>query len=108
MLLVAGIISSFAAAGSVMFGVYQYRQTVQMSTYRTYADKYNSLLKVDDYDKWLAALSGKDEYWAELTPTMIAYLNLVWEEVYLTQSGIISKKLWRIWRPEVIRTIDTG
>lgn len=101
------IIGSIVAVGGFLFGVYQYHRTVQLSTFRLYADKYNSIITTDIYDKWSKALCGDKEHWTELTPTMIAYLNLTWEQVYLMRNGVISKTLWRIWQPEVIRTINT-
>ena len=35
---------------------------------------------------------------------MIAYLNLVWEQVYLNDQNLISKNLWKIWR-ELISSV---
>lgn len=56
--------------------------------------------------KWSKALCGGKENLKELTPTMIAYLNLILE-VYLVQHRVISKVLWRIWEPELRTTINT-
>jgi hypothetical protein len=100
------IISSIVGVVEFLFAVYQYRRNVQLSTFRLYADKYNSILTPDIYDKWSKALCGDKENWKELTPTMIAYLNLVWEEVYLVRNGIISRVLWRIWKQELRTTIN--
>ena len=38
---------------------------------------------------------------------MTAYLNLIWEEAYLAENGIISKTLWKIWQQEVVEVINT-
>jgi hypothetical protein len=87
------MISSILAVVGFLFAVYQYRrnaQLAQLATFRLYADKYNSILIPDIYDKWYKALGGDTENWKELTPTMIAYLNLIWEEAYLVQTGVIS------------------
>ena len=102
------VITTMIAVGGFLAGIYQYRRTVQLNTFRLYADKYNSIITPAILDKWTKALGGEDENWAELTPTMIAYLNLIWEEYYLSRNGIISKSLWRIWRPTVNRIINTG
>jgi len=104
---IVAVITGIAAVGGFLFGVYQYRRNVQLSTFRVYADKYNSILTPDIYDKWYNALCGDEENWTELTPTMIAYLNLIWEESYLVRNGVISKLLWRIWEPEARATINT-
>jgi hypothetical protein len=101
------IITSMVAVVGFLFGVYQYRRNLQLSAFRVYADKYNSILTPDIYAKWSNALRGDKENWKELAPTMIAYLNLVWEEMYLVQNGVISKVLWRIWEPEIREIINT-
>ena len=71
------IITSIVAVVGFLFGVYQYRRNLQLSAFRVYADKYNSILTPDIYEKWSEALRGDKENWKELTPTMIAYLNCV-------------------------------
>jgi hypothetical protein len=53
------------------------------------------------------ALCGDEENWKELTPTMIKYLHLIWEEVYLVRNGVISNTLWRIWEQELRTNINT-
>ena len=45
--------------------------------------------------------------WAELTPTMIKYLNLICEEFYLYDSGIMPPYLWRFWSPDLKSTLAT-
>jgi hypothetical protein len=103
------IISSIVAVVGFLFGVYQYRRNLQLSAFRVYADKYNSILTPDIYEKWSNALrpDGDKENRKELAPTMLAYLNLVWEEMYLVRNGVISKVLWRIWEPEIREIVNT-
>jgi hypothetical protein len=50
-------------------------------------NKYNAIFPPDVYGKWVRALNGDRELWVELNPTMIQYLNLVWEESYLSLDG---------------------
>ena len=38
---------------------------------------------------------------------MIKYLNLIWEEFYLYDSGIMPRYLWRLWLPEIKSTLAT-
>jgi hypothetical protein len=38
---------------------------------------------------------------------MIAYLNLIWEEMYLVENGVISKVLWGIWKQDIREIINT-
>jgi len=101
--LVTAIVGSIVTVGTLANAVWQYRRKVHLEIFRTYADKYNKILSPDVYEKWVGALRGEQHLWAELNPTMIQYLNLVWEEAYLSQSGAIPIQLWRIWLPETGR-----
>jgi hypothetical protein len=60
-----------------MNGVFQYRRTVHMEIFRTYAHKYNSIVVPSHYEKWQKALAGNKQLWEEMTPVMVQYLNLV-------------------------------
>jgi hypothetical protein len=102
------VISCIVGVGGFVFGLYQYRRKLQLDAFRVYADKYNSILTPAIYEKWSRALCGDEEKWEELTPTMIAYLNLIWEEAYLVRYRVISKTLWRIWEKEIRKNINTA
>lgn len=92
---ITAVLGTFISVTSVVVGIYLYRRTVYMNIFRTYADKYNSIIIPEIYDKWKAALNS-NKHWDELTPHMIQYLNLVWEEYYLFRTGVIPKRLWRL------------
>src|ERR1700736_6168784 len=94
-------------ATSLAIAVYLYRRTVHRDIFRVYADKYDSILQPEIYPLWREALSGDDKHWERLTPVMIAYLNLVWEECHLVTDGVIPNRLWDLWRPEVQRVLST-
>jgi hypothetical protein len=104
---VTTIVASMVAVGTLVNAVWQYRRKVHLEIFRTYADKYNAILPPDVYEKWVCALQGDRELWEELKPTMIRYLNLIWEESYLSQDGAIPKRLWRIWLPEIRQVLST-
>jgi hypothetical protein len=87
--------------------VWQYRRKVHLEIFRTYADRYNAVITSDIYGKWLAALKGNQDYWIDLTPTMINYLNLIWEEFFLLRDGVIHRRLWRLWLPEIRRVLSS-
>ena len=93
------------AATSIAIAVYQYRRTVHRDIFRVYADKYDSILQPEIYPLWQEALAGDDKHWERLTPVMIAYLNLIWEECYLVSDGVIPQKLWELWRPELQKVL---
>jgi hypothetical protein len=101
------IIGSIIAVGTLANAVWQYRRKVHLEIFRTYADKYNAILPPEIYEKWVRALKGDRELWAELNPTLIRYLNLIWEESYLAQDGAIPRRLWRIWLPEITEVLSS-
>lgn len=101
------IVSATIAVAAFLVGIFQYRRSVHIDIFRKYADKYNSIITSDKYDKWQSALAGKKDDWAELTPIMIQYLNLIWEEFFLLQTGIMPRGLWRLWLPEIERVLAT-
>lgn len=95
------IIGTAVGVGSLASAVWQYRRTVHRDIFRVYADKYNTVLRPEIYGEWQTALRGDSTKWEMLTPTMIAYLNLVWEEYYLADDHVIPFSLWKIWLPEI-------
>jgi hypothetical protein len=99
--LLTAMVGSVVAVGTLANAVWQYRRKVHLEIFRTYADKYNAILPPHVYGKWVRALNGDRELWEELNPTMIQYLNLVWEESYMSLDGAIPGRLWRIWLPEI-------
>ena len=99
------ILGVAVAAASIALAAYQYRRTVHRDIFRVYADKYNSILDPEIYPQWQKALTGDETHWERLTPVMIAYLNLIWEECYLANDGVIPKRLWELWRPEIQRVL---
>ena len=71
------ILSMLGASIAFIFGVFQYYKTIQLQNFRFYADKYNSILPPEKYEIWVQAVEYEDRSkWDELTPQMIAYLNL--------------------------------
>jgi hypothetical protein len=92
-------------AASIATAVYQYRRTVHRDIFRVYADKYDSILQPEIYPLWQKALAGDDTHWERLTPVMIAYLNLIWEECYLVGDRVIPSRLWELWRPEIQKVL---
>jgi hypothetical protein len=104
---IATIITTIIALAAFVAGICQYRRSVNIKIFRTYADKYNEIITAEKYDKWQAALAGEKDDWAELTPTMIEYLNLIWEEFFLHKIGIMPWNLWRLWLPEIKSVLAT-
>src|SRR5205085_9511208 len=99
------ILGVAVGATSIGIAVYQYRRTVHRDIFRVYADKYNSILRPEIYPAWQKALAGDQTHWERLTPVMIAYLNLIWEECYLFDDSVIPTRLWQLWRPEIQKVL---
>ncbi len=104
---ITAIIGTIISVVTFMVGVFQYRRTVHMNIFRTYADKYNSIVTAGIYDKWQSALNGAEDHWEELTPCMVQYLNVIWEEFFLFRSHVIPRYLWQLWLPEIKRVLST-
>ena len=101
---VTTIVGCIVATVSLVNAVLEYQRKVHLEIFRTYSERYNAILPPDIYEKWIHALR---ELWTELNPTLIRYLNLVWEESYLAQEGAIPKRLWRIWCPEITDVLSS-
>jgi len=101
------IVGSVVAVATFVNAVWQYRRKVHLEIFRTYADRYNAILTPDIYEKWICALKGHRDNWNELNPTMIRYLNLIWEECYLSRDGVIPGRLWQLWLPEIRRVLSS-
>ncbi len=99
------VIGSTVAVATLANGVRQYRRKVHLEIFHIYADRYNAIVTPEIYPMWQGALSGDQDHWSEMTPTMIKYLNLVWEEFYLSRDGVIPRRLWRLWSPEIHRVL---
>jgi len=99
------VLAVAVSAASIAIAVYQYRRTVHRDIFRVYADKYDAILQPEIYPQWQKALAGDNTHWERLTPVMIAYLNLIWEECYLAGDRVIPKQLWELWRPEIQRVL---
>ena len=104
---VTTIVATIIAVASFASGVSQYRRKIHLEIFRAYADRYNSIVSPDLYERWQLALNGEREHWPELTETMVKYLNLTWEEFYLSRDGLIPRKLWKLWLPEIQRVLNS-
>ena len=99
------LIGSAVAVASLVNGVWQYRRKIHLEIFRTSADRDNAIVTPDVYQQWQDALNGDQKHWSELTPTMIKYLNLVWEEFFLSRGKLIPRGLWRLWLPEIRKVL---
>lgn len=98
---ITAVVGTLVSVLALVFGVYQYRRTVHMNIFRTYADKYNKIIPPEKYEQWQAAIHGKQDHWKDMEMQMVEYLNLIWEEFYLSKTGVIPRPLWKLWIPEI-------
>lgn len=96
------------------WGVWQYFHGKALDVFDRYCEKYNSIVTPDIIENWNKALSRwplpidspADRVTAQrLEQAMVAYLNLVWEEFYLHDEGLIRRGAWKAWRSGIDQTI---
>ncbi|HKV05387.1 MAG TPA: hypothetical protein VJO53_09815 [Candidatus Acidoferrales bacterium] len=104
---VATLAGTAIGLGTLATGVWQYRRKVHLEIFRVYADKYNAILTPEIYEIWLDAIRGERTHWGNLTPAMIMYLNLIWEELFLARDGAIPRRLWGVWLPEIKKVLSS-
>ena len=89
---------------------YTYINGKRLEIFQSYIEKHNKIVPSHDLKWWLSALKGEalpSEKIEEFEIKMVEYLNLVWEEYHLVSQKLISKKLWKVWKPNIIEVIET-
>lgn len=93
------------------WGVWQYYHSQSLDVFHRYCDRYNKIVTPEVMEDWCNALQdwppNDAEKRKQLELTMLAYLNLVWEEFYLRQKRMIPVKLWDAWRSGIDETIQS-
>jgi hypothetical protein len=98
---IIGVAGTFAGLAK---GLWEFRRKTDLEIFRVYTEKYNNIIKPENYRKWQSALDSnsvenlKDE---EMEIVMIKFLNLAWEEVYLHKTGVLRCNIWKVWYPEL-------
>jgi len=92
------------------WGVWQYFHGKALDVFDRYCEKYNSIVTPELLPEWDAALKSwsdnqLNEMNRHLEYAMVAYLNLVWEEFYLHDEGLIRRGAWKAWRSGIDQTI---
>lgn len=108
---IANIIATLAVAGTffgLAKGLWEFRRKTDLEMFRAYTEKYNKIIIPEIHDKWNKACKSHDpEDWKGLDHVAIAFLNLVWEEIYLHKTGVIRRNIWQIWLPEIKTVLQT-
>jgi hypothetical protein len=80
----------------------------QIDMYHLYIGKYNAIIDRDLLRSWIRALNNEeipDDIREQLEIRMVEYINLACEEYYLMIQNPISKKIWNIWKSQIVGTI---
>ena len=91
----------------IWLGYWTYLKSKRLEIFRTYTEKYNSIICSEVLADWQNALDGDKEMAEKLENKMVEYLNLVWEEHHLYEERLIPRNLWELWRPEIRRVLSS-
>jgi hypothetical protein len=99
---IAAILGGIAAIAGLVFGLWEFRRKTDLEMFRAHTEKYNKIITPEIHDKWNKACNSKNpKEWEGLDHIAIAFLNLVWEEIYLHKIGVLRNKIWKIWFKEI-------
>ncbi|HEV8449177.1 MAG TPA: hypothetical protein VGQ44_20280 [Gemmatimonadaceae bacterium] len=104
---VLGVLSTVAG---VVLGLRIYRRQANAQAFLTYTERYEQIMSSYPPDARLARLDSDrvlPPKSPELTLSVLRYLNLCSEELYLFRYGHLDKKLWAIWQDELTRMLRT-
>jgi hypothetical protein len=116
MKIIFDILTPFGCLAAFFWGVWQYFHSKSLDVFDRYCEKYNRIVTPEIWDDWTKALKqwplddktpGNKVLIQQLERAMLAYLNLVWEEFYLHDEGLIRKGAWKAWRSCIDKTIHT-
>jgi hypothetical protein len=105
------ILTPLGALVAFFWGIWQHFHSKSLQVFEKYCKKYNAIVTPDILERWNNALSNwpPKEVDSErcLERAMLSYLNLVWEEFYLHDEGLIRKGTWKAWRSGIDQTMHT-
>lgn len=107
------ILNMLTVAGLIIGAWYTYWTYLngkQIDMYHLYIGKYNAIIDRDLLRSWIKLLNNEeipDDIREQCEIRMVEYINLACEEYYLMTQNLISKKLWNIWKPQIVGTIRT-
>ena len=107
---IATILGVLIAGLGVYFGIDTYNRQMNAQMFLAYTERYTKVaqrLPRDSESRDAASASGSEDPTRarELTTAVMDYLNLCSEEFYLQKDGFLSKRIWKIWEAELIRTL---
>ncbi|TBR41204.1 hypothetical protein CBF23_010315 [Marinomonas agarivorans] len=107
LLAILGLVGAFIGVWATYW---TYVNGKRLELFQTYIDKFNDIITPEDMPWWTKSMSNEpldSENIQDYEMKMLRYLNLVWEEHFLYTEGMISKKLWRLWEPNICFALKT-
>jgi hypothetical protein len=102
------LISAFLMVVGLVIGVLIYRRQMNAQLFLEYTKRYEDIMNAfpaDARDARLKIGCDTPKESEELTLVILRYLNLSSEEFYLCKNRYLSRKIWRIWEDELLRTL---
>jgi hypothetical protein len=91
-------------------GITTYNKQMNAQVFFQYAKRYDEIMNSFPGSARIARIKSNEALpkpSAELTICVLRYFNLCSEEFYLYEEKYMSKKVWNVWRDEMIRTWRT-
>jgi hypothetical protein len=104
------VLAGLATVGGLLLGLRIYHRQANAQAFLTYTERYEQIMSSYPPEARLARLDSERALppkSAELTLSILRYLNLCSEELYLFRYGHLDKKLWLIWENELSRMLRT-
>jgi hypothetical protein len=110
-ILVANFAAVAVAAAAIWFSIRSLRNQIQVSTFLEYTKRYNKVMARLPYEARkptghfrVEELSSSQQQ--EFFSTYRDYLNICWEETWLSQNDRIDKETWKLWKESIRQTMD--
>jgi hypothetical protein len=107
---IATLISILFGIFAFFYGVKSYKNQMNVQVFLQYTERYEEIMKSFPKNAWSARLNSDlalPEPTEELSLCVLRYLNICSEEYYLYREKYLSKKVWDIWKDELVRTLRT-
>jgi hypothetical protein len=104
------VLAGLSTVAGLLLGLRIYRRQANAQAFLTYTERYEQIMSSYPPEARLARLDSDRALpprSPELTLSVLRYLNLCSEELYLFRYGHLDKKLWAIWEDELIRMLRT-
>jgi hypothetical protein len=101
------LISVIVGFSGLVLGLYSYRRQMTVQILMKYTERYEGILDgfPEVATKYRFDPNALPPQSAELTLSVLKYLNLCSEEFYLRKRGYLPKDVWQIWEGDILRML---